>query len=371
MTITTEDFKHATRVSFYSTASIDSNEEQGLSGFEDRRESLTSRDVLPAKSTKMSLLEAVARAAATITDFEDLSDIDSPASPKEEEDYNFDLVGTPETVFRQVSETEPLTTEGRSIIIPPSPPGRSAKKTHSVRFVPEEDEDINDFSFEELFDRWQTTRITKRRCPSLQAYPDIPPFYNPMESSPFHSYFDRWYGVQRHRYGMPQHFTGTANVIAHDKELDSWCLQLLQSMERLPKYPDLPESFRLEESVLPPTFTPGAYTFVQDDANCSGRIYLSHICKKFGYFYSALGLTKKAILITEIMRFMYSKNRLVGAFVKLSNGRYYELDDLTVRKILSSELSHRVMVENTRTYKKSKPKPAKKSRVSKKRTYVK
>jgi hypothetical protein len=237
--------------------------------------------------------------------------------------------------------------------------------------TPNKEQDIHQYSFNELFQFWHNDRVGKRRFPSVAAYPDLPRFQvfgdTSVDGYSFGIFFYRWYRKQQQRSGTvsassesdsqsPQSRKRSAQE-SHAKDigcpvvtttakkkakLTTICaassIQQQRNLNSLHKWNAANALFRSEIVELPSSFVPGSYTVIMGRRlKAPGCVHLRSITDQFAAEYKAANSMDKSRIVTRILKLIYDLCP-VGAFVRCKGGTYYEVEDLIAREKIVSEL---------------------------------
>jgi hypothetical protein len=237
--------------------------------------------------------------------------------------------------------------------------------------TPNKEQDINQYSYNELFQLWHNDRVGKRRFPSVAAYPDLPRFQvfgdTSVDGYSFGTFFYRWYRKQQQRSGtvsasseidsQSPHSRKRSAQDSHAKDIGcpvvtttakkkakstticaASSIQQQRNLNSQHKWNAANALFRSEIVELPSSFFPGSYTVIMGRRlKAPGCVHLRSITDQFAAEYKAASSMDKSRIVTRILKLMYHLCP-VGAFVRCKGGTYYEVEDLIAREKIVSEL---------------------------------
>ncbi|KAL3938445.1 MAG: hypothetical protein SGBAC_006642 [Bacillariaceae sp.] len=246
-------------------------------------------------------------------------------------------------------------------------PGSQAEEPRTSQNSEETSGSGGPLSFEDLFQKWHSNRVVKRRHASVKAFPSLAAFQGFHESNTaqgytFGPYFDRWYARQQelssdalssskkrslpsndlisevHSHSIEDASPRPAKKIRiHHNESSS--IQQQRNLNSLHKWNAVNALYRSEIVALPASFVPGPYTVIMGRRlKVPGCVHLRCLTDQYAkeYKQSRDALTKSRI-VTQILKQIYEKAP-IGAFVRCKARRYYEVEDLIAREKIVSEL---------------------------------
>jgi len=232
-------------------------------------------------------------------------------------------------------------------------------------------------SFQDMFQKWHSNRVVKRKYPSVKAFPALKPFdefheYNTAEGGyTFGPYFDRWYAKQQGRSKEPALLSSTVptrkrpsptnhNMVdasprsakklkfapttttttesSSSPAMSASSIQQQRNLNSLHKWNAVNALYRSEIVQLPACFVPGPYTVIMGRRlKAPGCVYLRHLTDQYAREYKQSDGVTKSRIVTCILKAIYEKAP-IGAFVRCKARRYYEVEDLIAREKIVSEL---------------------------------
>ncbi|CAJ1929951.1 unnamed protein product [Cylindrotheca closterium] len=256
--------------------------------------------------------------------------------------------------------------------------GLNSSTPKSVSIVPESVSESKDstlktqpnggnaqLSFQDMFQKWHSNRIVKRRLPSVQAFPKLSPFEGFHESNTaqgytFGPYFDRWYVKQQKRSAAmpspssrkrpsPINYPSNSgdNAVAspnppapkkQKSQSEASSIQQQRNLNSLHKWNAVNALYRSEIVELPVSFVPGPYTVIMGRRlKAPGCVHLRYVTDQYAKEYKQSDAMAKSRIVTLILKIIYEKAP-IGAFVRCKARRYYEVEDLIAREKIVSEL---------------------------------
>jgi hypothetical protein len=231
--------------------------------------------------------------------------------------------------------------------------------------TPNNEHDINQYSYNELFQLWHNDRVGKQRFPSVAAYPNLPRFQvfgdTSVNGYSFGTFFYRWYRKQQQRSGTVPASNDIDSQSHHSRKrsADIGCpvvtttakkkakstticaassIQQQRNLNSLHKWNAANALFRSEIVELPSSFVPGSYSVIMGRRlKAPGCVHLRSITNQFAAEYKAAGSMDKSRIVTRVLKLIYDLCP-VGAFVRCKGGTYYEVEDLIAREKIVSEL---------------------------------